>query len=66
MREIDGAIHGPAEDWFLLEAADAAQQELADDENFERWLASLSTGGLEHILSDLLNDQANVPFDRTA
>jgi hypothetical protein len=66
MREMDRAGYGMADDGLFLDVAEAAQRDDADDEAFERWLASLSPGGLEHILNELLDGHASVPFDQTA
>jgi hypothetical protein len=65
MRDIDEAI-GPSDEWPFLTAADLACGDDAEDDAFDRWLASLPEGGVDHVLSELLDDHAGAPSDRRA
>jgi hypothetical protein len=56
MAEIDGAFYALTRDWSAFDAGEVVRQGDADDEAFERWLASLSPDAFDLILSDLHHD----------
>jgi hypothetical protein len=66
MHESCGASYGLAEDWPFLDV-DGAQASVGDnDENLERWLASITSEEFERTLEALFDDPMNRFLDRTA
>jgi hypothetical protein len=65
MRGITGTGVGLAEDWGLLDVAEAGS-EGDDDMNFERWLASVTPQEFEQTLNGLIDEPSARFFEQTA
>ena len=66
MFDIDEAVSGAADEWFILAADDVAQHGDLDDAAFDRWLASLPAGGLDNVLNELADGDLVTAFARHA
>jgi hypothetical protein len=66
MLDIDEAVGGAPDDWFILAADEAAHHGDSDDAAFDRWLASLPEGGLDSVLSELIDGDLSAAPDRDA
>jgi len=59
MGELDRAIFGSIDDVLFFDTPDLARAD--DDEQFERWLATVPIRDFERILDDLLADSEQIP-----
>jgi hypothetical protein len=66
MFDIDEAVYGAADDWFMLAADNVAHHGDSDDVAFDRWLATLPEGGLDEALNALLDGAMSAAPDRGA
>jgi len=66
MLDIDEAVCGAADEWFILAADDVADHGDSDDAAFDRWLASLPAGGLDNVLNELAEGDLITAFARHA
>lgn len=60
MLDIDEAVCGAADEWFILAADDVAQHGDSDDAAFDRWLASLPKGGIDATLDEMMGGGLDV------
>ena len=63
MREMDSMHSGPTQDWSGPDMGELAGHADADDEAFDRWLASMSPATFDRFLVDL-HHQADALFEQ--